>query len=178
MLKPSILERAFQCPARPSSAADWARGTLPKGGPMSATLQTSHRRSDRPDRCPAGRISGPGQGSPGHAHQTAGKPRTHGRPGRAVVRHPARQSLPVWSAKRSTSSPRITASPQKGSARIPRRVTQQMVLNFLTGGAAINVLARFNQVEVKRRRRWRGDADLAGHVGLAQSKVRRGQAET
>src|ERR1700753_1537306 len=36
----------------------------------------------------------------------------------------------------------------EGVSAYPAQVTQQMVLNFLAGGAAINVLARLNQVEV------------------------------
>jgi nicotinate-nucleotide--dimethylbenzimidazole phosphoribosyltransferase len=55
----------------------------------------------------------------------------------------------------------------------PAQVTQQMVLNFLSGGAAINVLARLNHVEVKIVDVG-VDADLAGHAGLLPYKVRRG----
>src|SRR5580658_1704838 len=61
----------------------------------------------------------------------------------------------------------------EGVSAYPSQVTQQMVLNFLAGGAAINVLARLKQVE--------GnvvdvgvDAELSGHAGLIQRKVRRG----
>jgi nicotinate-nucleotide--dimethylbenzimidazole phosphoribosyltransferase len=55
----------------------------------------------------------------------------------------------------------------------PAQVTQQMVLNFLSGGAAINVLARLNHVDVKIVDVG-VDADLAGHAGLLPYKVRRG----
>ncbi len=61
----------------------------------------------------------------------------------------------------------------EGVSAYPAQVTQQMVLNFLSGGAAINVLARLNQVEVNVIDVG-VDADLAGHAGLGQYKVRRG----
>jgi nicotinate-nucleotide--dimethylbenzimidazole phosphoribosyltransferase len=61
----------------------------------------------------------------------------------------------------------------EGVSAYPAEVTHQMVLNFLSGGAAINVLARLNQVEVKVVDIG-VDADLSGHPGLAQYKVRRG----
>jgi nicotinate-nucleotide--dimethylbenzimidazole phosphoribosyltransferase len=60
----------------------------------------------------------------------------------------------------------------EGVSAYPAAVTQQMVLNFLSGGAAINVLARLNQVEVNVIDVG-VDADLA-HAGLGQYKVRRG----
>src|SRR5271163_4258429 len=60
----------------------------------------------------------------------------------------------------------------EGVSAYPAKVTQQMVLNFLSGGAAINVLARLNHVEVNVIDVG-VDADLAGHAALGQYKVRR-----
>src|SRR6266568_5195680 len=61
----------------------------------------------------------------------------------------------------------------EGVSAYPREVTAQMVLNFLRGGAAINVLAR----EVGARVVVADigvDADLPPHPGLHAVKVRRG----
>jgi nicotinate-nucleotide--dimethylbenzimidazole phosphoribosyltransferase len=61
----------------------------------------------------------------------------------------------------------------EGVSAYPREVTQQMVRNFLSGGAAINVLARHTQsdiviVDVGV------DADFDEVAGLTHRKVRRG----
>jgi nicotinate-nucleotide--dimethylbenzimidazole phosphoribosyltransferase len=61
----------------------------------------------------------------------------------------------------------------EGVSAYPREVTQQMVRNFLSGGAAVNVLARHTQsdivvVDVGV------DADFDGVAGLTHRKVRRG----
>ena len=61
----------------------------------------------------------------------------------------------------------------EGVSAYPPEVTQQMVLNFLGGGAAINVLARFQQVEVNVVDVG-VNADLSAHSALAYYKVRRG----
>src|SRR5436853_2134027 len=55
----------------------------------------------------------------------------------------------------------------------PRVVTMQMVMNFLSGGAAINVLAKAQGIDL-----WIVDAgidgDLPSHPKLIDAKVRRG----
>jgi nicotinate-nucleotide--dimethylbenzimidazole phosphoribosyltransferase len=61
----------------------------------------------------------------------------------------------------------------EGVSAYPAEVTRQMVLNFLGGGAAVNVLARLSQAEVTVVDVG-VDGDLAAHAGLAQHKVRRG----
>src|SRR6266849_1551420 len=64
---------------------------------------------------------------------------------------------------------------EEGVSAYPREVTAQMVLNFLRGGAAINVLAR----EVGARVVVADigvDADLPSDAGLRAVKVRRGTA--
>jgi nicotinate-nucleotide--dimethylbenzimidazole phosphoribosyltransferase len=61
----------------------------------------------------------------------------------------------------------------RGVSAYPRAVTEQMVKNFLAGGAAINVLARLQGMEL-----WVVDAgvdgDCAAHPRLIEAKVRRG----
>jgi nicotinate-nucleotide--dimethylbenzimidazole phosphoribosyltransferase len=61
----------------------------------------------------------------------------------------------------------------RGVSAYPRAVTEQMVRNFLNGGAAISVLARLQGIEL-----WIVDAgvdgDCGSHPRLIGSKVRRG----
>jgi nicotinate-nucleotide--dimethylbenzimidazole phosphoribosyltransferase len=78
---------------------------------------------------------------------------------------PISKSVYVFAADHGITAEAISA--------YPSAVTQQMVLNFLSGGAAINVLSRLNQVEVNVVDVG-VDADLTGHAGLVQCKVRRG----
>jgi nicotinate-nucleotide--dimethylbenzimidazole phosphoribosyltransferase len=87
-----------------------------------------------------------------------------------AIRHgdlsaPASKAVYVFAADHG-----ITA---EGVSAYPSEVTRQMVLNFLSGGAAINVLARLNGVEVNVVDVG-VDGDLDGHAGLLQHKVRRG----
>ena len=64
---------------------------------------------------------------------------------------------------------------EEGVSAYPREVTPQMVLNFLRGGAAINVLAR--QVGARVVVADMGvDADLPADPGLRSVKIRRGTA--
>jgi nicotinate-nucleotide--dimethylbenzimidazole phosphoribosyltransferase len=63
----------------------------------------------------------------------------------------------------------------EGVSAYPREVTAQMVCNFLRGGAAINVLARHGEVEVKVVDAG-VDADFDHEPGLIQAKVLRGTA--
>jgi nicotinate-nucleotide--dimethylbenzimidazole phosphoribosyltransferase len=61
----------------------------------------------------------------------------------------------------------------RGVSAYPRAVTVQMVMNFLNGGAAINVLARLQEMEL-----WIVDAGIDGemdaHPRLIDAKMRRG----
>ena len=61
----------------------------------------------------------------------------------------------------------------RGVSAYPRAVTEQMVKNFLNGGAAINVLARLQGMEL-----WIVDAgvdgDCGSHPRLIAAKIRRG----
>ncbi len=61
----------------------------------------------------------------------------------------------------------------EGVSAYPREVTAQMVLNFLNGGAAINVLARLSNARVVVADLG-VDSDLPTHPGLRALKVRRG----
>jgi nicotinate-nucleotide--dimethylbenzimidazole phosphoribosyltransferase len=81
------------------------------------------------------------------------------------ITSPVSKSVYVFAADHG-----ITA---EGVSAYPAEVTRQMVLNFLSGGAAINVLARLNQVEVIVVDVG-VDADLFGYAGLTDGKVRRG----
>jgi nicotinate-nucleotide--dimethylbenzimidazole phosphoribosyltransferase len=61
----------------------------------------------------------------------------------------------------------------EGVSAYPREVTAQMVLNFLAGGAAVNVLARMVGARVVVADLG-VDADLPNHPSLRSLKVRRG----
>jgi len=63
----------------------------------------------------------------------------------------------------------------EGVSAYPREVTHQMVLNFLAGGAAINVLARLHNVALHVVDIG-VDADFHGIPGLLHHKVARGTA--
>lgn len=61
----------------------------------------------------------------------------------------------------------------EGVSAYPAEVTPQMVLNFLAGGAAVNVLARLHHAAVHVVDVGVA-ADMSGHAGLLQRKVRSG----
>jgi nicotinate-nucleotide--dimethylbenzimidazole phosphoribosyltransferase len=62
---------------------------------------------------------------------------------------------------------------EEGVSAYPSDVTRQMVLNFLNGGAAINVLARKAQADVIVVDAG-VDGELTDHPGLIRRKIRRG----
>jgi nicotinate-nucleotide--dimethylbenzimidazole phosphoribosyltransferase len=84
---------------------------------------------------------------------------------RDLATEPIRKAVYVFAADHG-----VTA---EGVSAYPREVTHQMVLNFLAGGAAINVLAHTHKatlhvVDVGV------DADLSGTPGIVHCKVARG----
>jgi nicotinate-nucleotide--dimethylbenzimidazole phosphoribosyltransferase len=81
------------------------------------------------------------------------------------IDNPLRKAVYVFAADHG-----ITA---EGVSAYPKQVTQQMVVNFLAQGAAINVLARLHDAELSIVDVG-VDADLGVLPGLLQRKVRRG----
>ncbi len=62
---------------------------------------------------------------------------------------------------------------EEGVSAFPSKVTAQMVTNFLNGGAAINVLCRHHNIDLKIVDMG-VNAKLAGHRDLLEKKVRKG----
>ena len=86
---------------------------------------------------------------------------------RETVTAPLRKAVYVFAADHG-----ITV---EGVSAYPSAVTHQMVLNFLAGGAAINVLARLHGVDL-RVVDMGVDADLDRTSGLLHHKIARGTA--
>ncbi len=61
----------------------------------------------------------------------------------------------------------------EGVSKYPSEVTRQMVINFLNGGAAINVFCRRNEIEFKVIDAG-VDCEFDGHLHLIDSKIARG----
>lgn len=78
---------------------------------------------------------------------------------------PIRKAVYIFAADHGVSA--------EGVSAYPREVTHQMILNYLTGGAGINAIARQNQAELHVTDVG-VDADLSGLTGLAHRKVARG----
>jgi nicotinate-nucleotide--dimethylbenzimidazole phosphoribosyltransferase len=81
---------------------------------------------------------------------------------------PFRKAVYIFAADHGISA--------EGVSAYPREVTQQMVLNFLAGGAAINVLARLHRVGLSIVDAG-VDADFGGVSGLLHHKVARGSCD-
>lgn len=85
--------------------------------------------------------------------------------GTAALELPLRKAVFVFAADHGITAEKVSA--------YPREVTHQMVLNFLAGGAAINVLARHHHADLYVVDTG-VDADLSELGGLIHRKVARG----
>ena len=79
--------------------------------------------------------------------------------------HPLRKAVYIFAADHGITAERVSAYPSE--------VTRQMVLNFLAGGAAINVLARLHHIQMTVVDVG-VDADFDAEDGLLNCKVRKG----